>query len=79
MFNEREMLFGAEFGNKVLEALVSELCPIVGDERLWYTESGNHVSFVETKDVVWCDFGQGFSLYPLYEIVDDHDQEFLLI
>ena len=52
MFDGREVLFGIKLGNELLESLVSELRPIIGNECLWYAESGKHVSFVETKDVV---------------------------
>ena len=52
MFDGREVLFGAELGDELLEALVSELRPVVSDERLWYAETGKHVLFVETKYVM---------------------------
>ena len=46
------MLLGAKFSDKVLETLISELHPVVSDERLWYLESGKHISLVEMEDVV---------------------------
>ena len=52
MFDQGEMLLSAESGDKVLETLIGELCPIVGDERPRYSEPSKYVSLVETKDVV---------------------------
>ena len=46
VFDGREVLFGAELGDKVLEALVSEQRPVVNNTCLWYAESEKHVSFV---------------------------------
>ena len=52
VFDGHEVLFGAELGDEVLETLIGELCPVFGDERLYYAESGKYVSFVETKGTV---------------------------
>ena len=52
VFDGREVLFGAELGDELMEALVTDLHPVVSDECLWYAESRKHVLFVETKDVV---------------------------
>ena len=35
--------------------------------------------FVEAKDVLGSDFGQGFGLYPLSKVVDGYNQVFVLI
>ena len=52
MFDRRKVLFGAQHGGELLEALVNELRPVVSEERLWYVESGKHVTSIEMKDVV---------------------------
>ena len=73
------MLFGAEFGNEALKALVGELGTVVCDERLRDSKSREHVSFVKMHNVVRGDFHEGFGLYPLCEVIYGHDEEFVLV
>ena len=35
VFDQGEVLLGAELGDEVLETLMGELHPVVGDDRLW--------------------------------------------
>ena len=51
MLDRGEVLLGAELGDEVLETLIGELHPVVGDERLWYLELGKYVSLVKTQDI----------------------------
>ena len=73
------MLFGVEFGNEALKALVGELGSVVRDECLRDPKPSEHVSFVKTQNVVRGDFREGFSLYPLCEVIYGHDEEFVLV
>ena len=56
VFDRGKMLLGVEFGKEALETLVAELRVVVPGERLWYPKTGEHVSFVETKNVGRGDF-----------------------
>ena len=71
VLNKHKFLLCVEHSDGVLELLVGKLCPIVSDKCLQYAEPGEHVSFVETKNVVQRDFGESFNFYPLGEIIDD--------
>ena len=73
------MLFGAEFGDEALKALVGELGTVVCDEHLRDPKSSEYVSFSKTQNVVRGNFREGFGLYPLYEIIYGHDEEFVLV
>ena len=73
------MLFGAEFGDEALKALVGELITIVCDERLRDPKLSEYISFVKTQNVVRGNFCEGFGLYPLCEIIYGHDEEFVLV
>ena len=73
------MLFGAELSDKILEFSVSKLCLVVSGKCLRYAEPGEYISFIEMKNVVRRDFGEGFGLYPFGEVVHDDDQEFVLV
>ena len=56
VFDRGKMLLGVEFGYEALETLVGELCVVVRDERSWYPELSEHVSFVKMEDIVRGDF-----------------------
>ena len=73
------MLFGAEFGNEALKALVGELGTVICDERLGDSKSSKHVLFVKMQNVVQGDLREGFGLYPLCKIIYSHDEEFILV
>ena len=73
------MLFGAEFGNEALKALVGELGTVFCDERLRDSKPSKHISFVKTQNIVRGDFREGFGLYPFCEIIYGHDVEFFWV
>ena len=50
VFDRREMLFGVEPGDEVLETLISELCLVVSDERLWYLELRKYVFVIQWEN-----------------------------
>ena len=56
-------MFGVEFGNEAMNALVDELGTVICDERLRDSKRGEHVSLVEAEDVMRGDFREGFDLY----------------
>ena len=74
-----EMLGRTKLCDKFVEGVIRELGPIIGDYRLWDAETSHNISLVEAKDVLGNDFGQGFILYPLSEVVDRYNQIFILI
>ena len=73
------MLGCTKICDEFVEGLIRELGPVVGDYRLWDTEASQNISLVEVKDVLGSDFGQGFGLYPLSEVVDRCNKMFVLI
>ena len=74
-----EMLGRAKFGDELMEGVVSELGSVFDDYRLWDAKANEDISFVEVKDVLGSDFGQGFGFYLLGEVVDHYYQIFVLI
>lgn len=79
MLVRREVLYGAKFVHEFLEVFICKLCPIVDDARLGNTEVGKDVSSIEIENVLSCDFGQGLSFYPFYEVVYPLDEVFVLV
>ena len=79
MFDRGEMMLGDKPDDEVLEIMISELRPIIGDECSRYSEPRNYVSLVEMEDVVRRDFSLSFGFYPFREVVDDYNKELVLI
>ena len=50
--------------------------PIIGDDRMWDSESGDDVSLDEVHALRLGDRGEWFCSYPLGEIIDRHNGEF---
>ena len=72
-------MFGTEFRNEALKALVSELGTVVCDERPRDSKPSEHFSFVRTQNIVRGDLCEGFNLYPICKIIYGHDGEFVLV
>lgn len=73
------MLHGAKLGRKLFEVFVRELCPIVSENFLGDAEVGKNVSFVESCDILGCDFGQGLGLYTFFKVIYPYDEVFILV
>ena len=67
-----------EVRTKQSEFFIIELPSIVRDNNLRNSKSADDVFSYEIPGVSFYDFGEGFCLYPLGEVINGHDQEFSL-
>ncbi|KAK2369369.1 hypothetical protein QL285_082507 [Trifolium repens] len=74
----REALFCVDCDEELTKFPVRKLCSIVGDHDLWDPEVGEDVSFEETEYVECSYVCKWFSFYPLGEIINGHDEVFVL-
>ena len=63
---------------KLSEFIIVELPGVVRDNNLGNSKSADDVFPYEISGVSFYDFGEGFGLYPLGEVINGHDQEFSL-
>lgn len=66
------MQHDTEFLNPGLEYCVRQLSPIISENDLRATKSAHDIFPNEPPDLVRCNGGEGFGLYPLEEIVDGY-------
>ena len=57
---------------KIAEGLAIKLQPFIGDKGVRYSKSCNYILPYELFDINVSNVGQGFSLYPLSEVVSSY-------
>ena len=78
MARREEMMRDGEVQTKQSKFIVIELPGVVRDNNLGNSKSADDVFPYEIFGVSFCDFGEGFGLYPLGEVINGDDQEFSL-
>ena len=65
----------SKFLSHLLHSRIVELFPIIGDDRMWDSESIDDVPLDKVCVLCLCDRGEWLCLYLLGEVIDRHDNE----